>query len=932
MTESDPIQIEAILKEVDWLRALAVQLVRDVDRAEDLFQDTMVASMRDQASPRGALRPWLAQIARRLAWRSSRTDQRKARREGIAASSKTEPSAADTAERLEWHHGVITAVRDLEEPYRTAVLLRFFEDLPPREIAIRTSTPVETVKTRLKRGLAALRARLDTQYGNRKTWVGALLPTLGMRTQSPALVISSIMIFAMAAMGLVMAFPWNPAEEGRSAAAPESRPDEATTRIIKRDEAAAEKPERIQVASERLLVLVTDASSDLPQADVTVYVIDMVQRPKSANDRLQAIAEQYRQGKISLETYFGGIAVRYQTNAEGIVSIPQPKGQQATVRALTPTMQGHVQYVEMYGTELLVLKLQRRVRIDVKVVNDAGLGQASVPVAFVQQERQYAERVTDNDGRAQLDLSLVNDRGGQQQGHVGISAPFIHSTRLPVDLRNPPDQPLRLLLPEFGALEIAAVSRRGQELDEPGTVSLYARTSATDRHDSHSHGHSTEASSRRRDGRILASTEFVDGVARFSRIGLNSEFTIRVRIAGETERTRTRVAGPTIAGQTKRVAVPLNSNSRIASFRVLDPDGSLLTHQQFWYRVLDSRQDSLGSRGVAATDRQGILRVTLSSRFEPGMVRHLELVRQTLRALDHSSIETSALVDLSQAFRSKVTRLTDVQLDIAPIILKGIVTNALGRPLREAGLEVSYTSRTSSGQKRRDGFQVIITDDQGRFTCRGYAAASDVRVSLTRRGYITRSSIVLPSGSKAAKLLLFPAGSLHCSLQRGFPAEQVRATLTALDGNSQRPATAYSRAFDAEARPLLVFDRLTPGRYRFDIRLQGCKESAFEIPVEVLAGEEARPAALQDIDLSRTIDCVHITVHDPEHRAIPSAQVWSEVNNSGTLLSGANPAGVAIVAVQRSGTDLRVDAEGFRSATLRDVTSDQTIVLQRKPH
>jgi hypothetical protein len=39
------------------------------------------------------------------------------------------------------------AVEGLEEPYRTAIRLRFFEDLPPTQIRDRLRAPVETVRT-----------------------------------------------------------------------------------------------------------------------------------------------------------------------------------------------------------------------------------------------------------------------------------------------------------------------------------------------------------------------------------------------------------------------------------------------------------------------------------------------------------------------------------------------------------------------------------------------------------------------------------------------------------------------------------------------------------------------------------------------------------------------------------------------------------------
>ena len=44
---------------------------------------------------------------------------------------------------------------DLDEPYCTTILHRYYEGWPPREIARSTGVPVETVKSRLKRAVDA---------------------------------------------------------------------------------------------------------------------------------------------------------------------------------------------------------------------------------------------------------------------------------------------------------------------------------------------------------------------------------------------------------------------------------------------------------------------------------------------------------------------------------------------------------------------------------------------------------------------------------------------------------------------------------------------------------------------------------------------------------------------------------------------------------
>jgi hypothetical protein len=66
--------------------------------------------------------------------------------------------------RLRLAHALLT----LEEPYRTTLLLRFHEELPPRHIAQRQGVPVATVRTHIQRGLARLRERLEERNGKRR--------------------------------------------------------------------------------------------------------------------------------------------------------------------------------------------------------------------------------------------------------------------------------------------------------------------------------------------------------------------------------------------------------------------------------------------------------------------------------------------------------------------------------------------------------------------------------------------------------------------------------------------------------------------------------------------------------------------------------------------------------------------------------------------
>ena len=59
LTTIDP---EDLLAHAGWLRRLALRLVRDADVADDLVQETMIASARHGPEPRESVRPWLAKV------------------------------------------------------------------------------------------------------------------------------------------------------------------------------------------------------------------------------------------------------------------------------------------------------------------------------------------------------------------------------------------------------------------------------------------------------------------------------------------------------------------------------------------------------------------------------------------------------------------------------------------------------------------------------------------------------------------------------------------------------------------------------------------------------------------------------------------------------------------------------------------------------
>jgi RNA polymerase sigma-70 factor (ECF subfamily) len=159
-----PVPIETLLAHRQWVRGLARSLVRDDSAADDVAQDAWVAALahppRDEATSRG----WFAVVARNVARARGRSDARRAGREEAVARPEAQPAADEVVAQAEIHRRVVEETMALAEPYRTTVLLRYFEGLPLAEIATRMGAPLETVRTRLRRAHEQLRERLGSVH------------------------------------------------------------------------------------------------------------------------------------------------------------------------------------------------------------------------------------------------------------------------------------------------------------------------------------------------------------------------------------------------------------------------------------------------------------------------------------------------------------------------------------------------------------------------------------------------------------------------------------------------------------------------------------------------------------------------------------------------------------------------------------------------
>lgn len=176
---------EILLTHGEFIRGLAQSLIHDEHRAEDVVQDVWVAALKKPREEVTSLRAWLGGTARNMVRRALRSEGRLRARERAAARPEAVRSTEELVEGESARRRVVDAVLRLKEPYRSAILFRFYDDLPPRRIARRLDVPVETVKTRIQRGLDQLRKALDAEYGGRRSaWCLPLASAAGLKLKA----------------------------------------------------------------------------------------------------------------------------------------------------------------------------------------------------------------------------------------------------------------------------------------------------------------------------------------------------------------------------------------------------------------------------------------------------------------------------------------------------------------------------------------------------------------------------------------------------------------------------------------------------------------------------------------------------------------------------------------------------------------------------
>lgn len=171
-------RIAALLAQREWIQRLARGLTGDAHAADDVAQQVLASALARPPRHLANVRSWLGALVRSRARDAARAAARRGRREleSSRIDRAREPSPQAALERAELVQRLATIVVGLREPYRSALVLVYFEGLAPLDAARRLGVPDATLRTHVHRGLALVREELDRRSGGRRdAWLACVV-------------------------------------------------------------------------------------------------------------------------------------------------------------------------------------------------------------------------------------------------------------------------------------------------------------------------------------------------------------------------------------------------------------------------------------------------------------------------------------------------------------------------------------------------------------------------------------------------------------------------------------------------------------------------------------------------------------------------------------------------------------------------------------
>lgn len=159
--------LQQLLKsEKEKLYRMAYTYVKNEEDALEIFQQTVLQAIESvhQVKEPAYFSTWLTRICINKALAFLKNHKKLVFMDGIEQRKTENDSNVDIAQQLD----ISNALNSLPEKYKTALMLRYYQDFTVKQIASVMDCPEGTVKTTIFRGLALLKKDLKGVYADER--------------------------------------------------------------------------------------------------------------------------------------------------------------------------------------------------------------------------------------------------------------------------------------------------------------------------------------------------------------------------------------------------------------------------------------------------------------------------------------------------------------------------------------------------------------------------------------------------------------------------------------------------------------------------------------------------------------------------------------------------------------------------------------------
>jgi len=668
---------------------------------------------------------------------------------------------------------------------------------------------------------------------------------------------------------------------------------------------------------EGFLARAVEAESKKPIPFAEILFVDVGNLDQEA---IQARMAELRDVDALIEA----LAVRYRAGADGTVRLPLPTREVWAAARKDPWFGMSMETgVPRDG---LTIECQLSQSVAARVRDERGRPQAGIPVDLRVQDDDRSNRVisivTGEDGLARirrLELFL-RDAPSTRGWSLAIGGFLGVTVAQEFDPASPPAEPLELLLPACGQVEVRVTGLSGAPWADPAMVDLRAIVPGA-----------TEMDERFRDRDGMNFTFLKEGSARVVPVGLGLHFRARVMrpdgsLVGEAEGP-----GPVSAGETALIAVAERGGSSFVTGRVLGADGKPAAGERFELRLETTGAEGGNSmRGHdLRTDAAGRFRFHVEEPVLPEGSKRKLTVRQRARG----SSAPTASADLSWSLPPGESDLGDLLLGMAPLVAAGIVVDEAGEPVANAHVVLQEKKHYGAGHAEFywnwiEGGEAFTQAD-GLFALHAAAGDGEYQVSCLSSDLWCDGVTVRP-GATGLQLVLRRGGSLAGKL---LADEGIELTDLIVDLNlpDAQPDPFNRNSTQVQHDGAFSVPVLRPGTYGLSLRAASTGHVYLELPgFTVTAGEACADPRLNPLDARGLIRGILLRVRDADGNSVERFSVFVIRPNGETDNFYGHEAQLRIPLADAQ-ADLVVQSDGFLRARLTGVSGDQTVTLQRAP-